>query len=227
MCEGEKLDNGFTEGDEEFSNSSINQVDPGIPALLTWQRKLNGEGNTPVSFSISLKEVIHLAPIGFRLWRHVQEEAAKGRGALMNPFSKRHVTSNHGVPLGGIGLESFPTASCRLLFRVLTVKSILLSCAQGARRLSSEPDPKLRIVCRQISPFIPHNYKESSFPVSVFTFTLYNSGQTAADVTLLFTWANSVGGLSEFSGHHSNSKTGVKDRVHGVLLHHKQVPLLN
>lgn len=37
---------------------------------------------------------------------------------------------------------------------------------------AGEPDPELRIVCRQISPFIPHNYKESSFPVSVFTFTV-------------------------------------------------------
>ncbi|XP_024023556.1 non-lysosomal glucosylceramidase [Morus notabilis] len=278
MCEGEKLDNGFTEGDEEFSNSSINQVDPGIPALLTWQRKLNGEGNTPVSFSISLKEVIHLAPIGFRLWRHVQEEAAKGRGALMNPFSKRHVTSNHGVPLGGIGAGSIGRSykgefkRWQLFPRMCEDKPVLANqfsafvsrpngekystvlCPRSPEIVKEtevsgigswdwnldghsstyhalfprswtvyegEPDPKLRIVCRQISPFIPHNYKESSFPVSVFTFTLYNSGQTAADVTLLFTWANSVGGLSEFSGHHSNSKTGVKDRVHGVLLHHK------
>ena len=81
-----------------------------------------------------------------------------------------------------------------------------------------EPDPELKMVCRQISPVIPHNYKESSFPVSVFTYTvgkdllytwlsisdiqlasllscgfnflqLCNSGKTAADVTLLFTWA--------------------------------------
>ncbi|KAI5391653.1 hypothetical protein KIW84_046218 [Lathyrus oleraceus] len=52
-----------------------------------------------------------------------------------------------------------------------------------------EPDPALKIVCRQISPVIPHNYKESSFPVSVFTFTLNNLGKTTADVTLLFTWA--------------------------------------
>ncbi|KAL6964480.1 glucosylceramidase, partial [Sarracenia purpurea var. burkii] len=84
-----------------------------------------------------------------------------------------------------------------------------------------EPDPLLRIVCRQISPFIPHNYKESSLPVAVFTFTLVNLGNTAADVTLLFTWANSVGGVSGFSGHHYNSKIRMKDDVHGVLLHHK------
>lgn len=35
-----------------------------------------------------------------------------------------------------------------------------------------EPDPDLKIVCRQISPIIPHNYKESSFPVAVFTYTV-------------------------------------------------------
>ncbi|QHO32486.1 Non-lysosomal glucosylceramidase [Arachis hypogaea] len=51
-----------------------------------------------------------------------------------------------------------------------------------------EPDPALRIVCPQISPIIPHNYKESSFPAPVFTFVLNNFGKTTADVTLLFTW---------------------------------------
>ncbi|CAM8914689.1 unnamed protein product [Rhodiola kirilowii] len=84
-----------------------------------------------------------------------------------------------------------------------------------------EPDPEIKIVSRQISPVIPHNYKESSFPVSVQTFTVTNSGNSAADITLLFTWANSVGGDSEFSGGHYNLKTEVKNGVHGVLLHHE------
>ncbi|CAI8603741.1 unnamed protein product [Vicia faba] len=84
-----------------------------------------------------------------------------------------------------------------------------------------EPDPALKIVCRQISPVIPHNYKDSSYLVSVFTFTLNNLGKTTANVTLLFTWANSVGGQSEFTGHHFNSKIKRPDGVHGVLLHHK------
>ncbi|TYI43384.1 hypothetical protein ES332_A01G166000v1 [Gossypium tomentosum] len=35
-----------------------------------------------------------------------------------------------------------------------------------------EPDLALKVVCRQISPFILDNYKESSFLVSVFTFTV-------------------------------------------------------
>ncbi|XP_064970338.1 uncharacterized protein LOC103989366 isoform X2 [Musa acuminata AAA Group] len=84
-----------------------------------------------------------------------------------------------------------------------------------------EPDPDLKIVCRQISPFIPHNYKESSYPVAVFTFTLTNLANSSAAVTLLFSWANSVGGTSEFSGHHSNSKMIEKDGVRGVLLYHR------
>lgn len=84
-----------------------------------------------------------------------------------------------------------------------------------------EPDPEINITCRQISPFIPHNYKESSFPVAVFTFTVHNSGSTPADVTLLFTWANSVGERSELTGNHINTKMTSRDGVHGVLLHHR------
>ncbi|KAM3191210.1 hypothetical protein ACQJBY_068876 [Aegilops geniculata] len=84
-----------------------------------------------------------------------------------------------------------------------------------------EPDPEIKITCRQISPFIPHNYKESSFPVAVFTFTVQNSGSTPADVTLLFTWANSVGGKSELTGNHTNSRIKARDGVHGVLLRHR------
>jgi non-lysosomal glucosylceramidase len=41
--------------------------------------------------------------------------------------------------------------------------------------LKGEPDPELKISCRQISPFIPHNYEESSFPTSVFVYTVSSS----------------------------------------------------
>ncbi|KAG6406370.1 hypothetical protein SASPL_133970 [Salvia splendens] len=85
---------------------------------------------------------------------------------------------------------------------------------------NGEPDPDLKIVCRQLSPFIPHNYKDSSFPVAVFTYTLSNLGKTEANVTLLFSWANSVGGDSGLSGHHFNSRFRAEDNVSGVVLHH-------
>ncbi|GJN12628.1 hypothetical protein PR202_ga30923 [Eleusine coracana subsp. coracana] len=93
-----------------------------------------------------------------------------------------------------------------------------------------EPDPEIKITCRQISPFIPHNYKESSFPVAVFTFTVRNSGSTPADVTLLFTWAVKFSWW-EFStdGKSQERQNDVmlmrmhiaRDGVHGVLLNHR------
>ncbi|KAH7573064.1 hypothetical protein JRO89_XS03G0061000 [Xanthoceras sorbifolium] len=67
-----------------------------------------------------------------------------------------------------------------------------------------EPDPELKISCRQISPFIPHNYRDSSLPTAVFVYTLVNTGKERAKVSLLFTWANSIGGVSHFSGDHVN-----------------------
>ncbi|KAJ8773994.1 hypothetical protein K2173_009425 [Erythroxylum novogranatense] len=84
-----------------------------------------------------------------------------------------------------------------------------------------EPDPELKISCRQISPFIPHNYRDSSLPTAVFVYTLVNTGKERAKVSLLFTWANSIGGISSLSGDHVNEPFIGKDGVSGVLLHHK------
>ncbi|OAY39686.1 non-lysosomal glucosylceramidase isoform X1 [Manihot esculenta] len=279
MFEGELLKNGVNQEDREPSDSLVDyKVDPSKPASLTWQRKLNSEEVALSLFTLSFQEKFQLAPIGIRLWRYLQEEAAKGKGGVINPFSKRFVTSCQGIPLGGIGSGSIGRSykgefqRWQLFPRICEEKPILanqfsvfVSRSNGAKYSSvlcprnpevlklptdsgigswdwnlkgdsstyhalyprswtiyeGEPDPELRIVCRQISPVIPHNYKESSFPVSVFTFMLYNSGKTAADVSLLFTWANSVGGDSEFSGLHFNSTTMMEDGVHGILLHHK------
>lgn len=84
-----------------------------------------------------------------------------------------------------------------------------------------EPDPDLKVSCRQISPFIPHNYKDSSLPSAVFVYTLVNTGKERAKVSLLFTWANSIGGNSHLSGGHVNEPFRGEDGVSGVLLHHK------
>ncbi|CAH9086261.1 unnamed protein product [Cuscuta epithymum] len=84
-----------------------------------------------------------------------------------------------------------------------------------------EPDPELKVSCRQVSPFIPHNYRESSLPTAVFVYTLVNTGRERAKVSLLFTWANSVGGVSHLSGDHVNEPFMGEDGVSGILLHHK------
>lgn len=84
-----------------------------------------------------------------------------------------------------------------------------------------EPDPEMKISCRQISPFIPHDYRESSLPAAVFVYTLVNTGKERAKVSLLLTWANSIGGISHTSGLHVNEPFRGEDGVSGVLLHHK------
>ncbi|XP_072974444.1 uncharacterized protein [Typha angustifolia] len=261
-------------------------IDPGQPASLTWQRKIDDDEIKRLPFTLSMTDMLHLAPLFFQLcWSHV-EEIAKGRASFYDPFRKWADASSHGVPLGGVGagsigrsykgyfqhLQLFPGV-CEENPILANQFSVFISRSNG-RKISSvlspsstgmptgstnsgieawdwnlrgqnctyhalyprswtvydgEPDPEIKITCRQISPFIPHNYKESSFPVAVFTFTICNSGSTPADVTLLFTWANSVGGKSEFTGNHFNSKMKEHDGVHGVLLHHraanKQTPV--
>ncbi|GAQ85127.1 hypothetical protein KFL_002200120 [Klebsormidium nitens] len=84
-----------------------------------------------------------------------------------------------------------------------------------------EPDPELKISCRQVSPFLPHNYKDSSYPVAVFSYLIANTGKDDAQVSVLFTFANSTGGATHLSGGHSNSSFEEKDGVTGVLLNHK------
>ncbi|KAF9603546.1 hypothetical protein IFM89_037027 [Coptis chinensis] len=293
------LENGFVQGGRDPSSNSaadnvdsqtvvyrftplkyfLNvEVDPGRPSPLSWKRTLNSEGNLPLNFSLRIPEVMHLAPIGLRMLRYLREESSKGRAPIMNPFGDKFVTSDHGVPLGGIGAGSIGrsyggqfqrwqlfSGICEHKPVLANQFSIFVSRTNGERYSTvlspvnpevlkestpsgigswdwnfngqsstyhalyprawtvydGEPDPKLRLVCRQMSPFIPHNYKESSYPVAVFTYTIFNSGKTDANVNLLFTWANSVGGSSGLSGNHSNLKMTTKDGVHGVLLHHK------
>ncbi|GAB2283921.1 hypothetical protein Dimus_018403 [Dionaea muscipula] len=253
-------------------------ADPGTPASITWQRKLNNKDTMPRHFTLSVQEILDLAPIGFRLCRYIQASNVQGQSTIFNPFMKRTVTSDNGCPLGGVGAGSigrsykgefrrwqlFPT-KCEdgpVLANQFSVfisrpngqkySTVLCPPNQAMLQESSaegigswdwnlegqnstyhalyprswtihdgEPDPELKIVCRQLSPIIPHNYRDSSLPVAVFTFTLFNSGNTAAKVSLLFTWANSVGGDSGSSGGHYNSKIMMKDGTHAVRLHHK------
>ncbi|KAL9659034.1 hypothetical protein QQ045_018599 [Rhodiola kirilowii] len=268
-------ENGHVEEAAERTGCSPRKikVDPGNSTPLAFKRKVVSDGDAPSSFTLSYKEMLHMfknlnsmytgsddfkiqaschlfcvlsAPIGLRLWRHIRQESAKGKGVIINPFLKHSVSSTHGVPLGGIGSgiigrsmsgkfqrwQLFPqicedkpvfaTQFSVFVSRPIGEKYSTVLCTgnpelskEGASSgmeswdwnlsghkttyhalfprswtvYDGEADPVLKIVCRQLSPIIPHNYKESSYPVSVFTYTIYNSGDTEADVSLLFTWA--------------------------------------
>ncbi|XP_023637502.1 non-lysosomal glucosylceramidase isoform X2 [Capsella rubella] len=245
---------------------------------VTWQRKLNSKVKNPSEFKMSIKDYLHLFPIGYRLWRYTKEQAVKGRASMYDMFKKRHIRGDHGVPLGGIGggsigrsykgefqqFKFFPNVceEAPILTNQFSVfvsrpgdvsystvlcptkpeslngktedlgieswdwnmkgdKSMYHALYPRSWTVYNEPDPELRIVSRQVSPFIPQNYKESSLPVSVFDFTMSNLGKEETTVTLLFTWENSVGGASGLTGEHFNSTVMESNGVHAIALHHK------
>ncbi|KAM7279303.1 hypothetical protein ACFE04_006437 [Oxalis oulophora] len=265
--------------DKLIHSHSDSHIDPGQPASFTWQRQLNSDGKLPSMFSFTLRDVMHLGPVGFRQMYYSKEDIAAGKAVIFDVSKKYVITNDHGVPLGGIGAGSIGRSyrggfqNFKLFPRICEEAPVLenqfsvfvsrpngekfstVLCPRGTGVVEGEktsssieswdwnlneekctynalfprawttydgvPDPELKIVSRQISPFIPNNYKESSFPVSAFTYTISNTGKTSADVTLLFTWANSVGGDSGFSGGHVNSKImNIKDGIKGVTLHH-------
>lgn len=51
------------------------------------------------------------------------------------------------------------------------------------------PGQNVTLTCHQLSPIIPHNYKDSSLPCALFDWTIENNNQRDdIDVSLMFTW---------------------------------------
>ncbi|KAK4799969.1 hypothetical protein SAY86_025334 [Trapa natans] len=84
MCQGKRSENGVDQGERVCDNCHDDKVDPGKPAALTWQRKIDSESNVPVEFNMSFQEKLHLAPTGIRLWRYIRAEAGKGKNTFPN-----------------------------------------------------------------------------------------------------------------------------------------------
>ncbi|GER43625.1 non-lysosomal glucosylceramidase [Striga asiatica] len=122
-----------------------------------------------------------------------REGGSKKYASVLAPGQHEGVgkSSDHGISSWGWNLTGQHSTYHALFPRAWTI-------------YDGEPDPELKISCRQISPFIPHNYRESSLPTAVFVYTLVNTGKDRAKVSLLFTWANSIGGVSHLSGEHVN-----------------------
>jgi non-lysosomal glucosylceramidase len=85
----------------------------------------------------------------------------------------------------------------------------------------AQPLPDIRLTCRQLSPVIAHNYRESSFPVSEFRWQIENMGTQTLTVGLMFTWQNGPGWENDSQGGHSNKPFGFDSPagpIRGVLL---------
>ncbi|XP_060068872.1 non-lysosomal glucosylceramidase-like [Ylistrum balloti] len=85
------------------------------------------------------------------------------------------------------------------------------------------PEYKLRLVCRQISPVFPHDYKETSFPMGVFAWSVENNGSEPLDVSIVFTFKNGTGSKTDSVGECQNEafeSDAEGTQVTGVLIRH-------
>ena len=87
------------------------------------------------------------------------------------------------------------------------------------------PLPGVRLTCRQVSPVIPNNYRESSYPEAAFVWTIENLGDQEATLGLMFTFQNGIGAPNDQAGQHFNMPfrlpTGQPgEDVRGVALRH-------
>lgn len=86
------------------------------------------------------------------------------------------------------------------------------------------PGQNVTLTCRQVSPVIPHDYKDSSLPVAVFVWDIENKNDYALDISIMFTMVNGSGQKDDKSGGHWNEPFHLEkegESVSGVLLHHQ------
>jgi non-lysosomal glucosylceramidase len=62
------------------------------------------------------------------------------------------------------------------------------------------PLPDVTVIIRQVSPFLPHNYSDSSLPVCLFHVDIENTGEDDMDVSIMFSFQNGDGGDEDAVG---------------------------
>lgn len=80
--------------------------------------------------------------------------------------------------------------------------------------------PGVHLVCKQFSPFIPHNYRESSYPIGIFEWLVINNRPEDISISILFSFQNGTGTDNDLEGGHYNSLFSSTKDVVGVKLHH-------
>ena len=50
-----------------------------------------------------------------------------------------------------------------------------------------------QLTCEQLTPILPHNYKETSYPVAVFEWTAHNPTDQPLTLSIMLSWQNTVG----------------------------------
>jgi non-lysosomal glucosylceramidase len=79
----------------------------------------------------------------------------------------------------------------------------------------------VRLICRQISPVIPHNYKDTSLPCAVFVWEIENVCGEARKVSITFTWKNGTGNKKQDSSGAPKASTFDNDETFGAKIEQK------
>ncbi|CAG7829246.1 unnamed protein product [Allacma fusca] len=86
------------------------------------------------------------------------------------------------------------------------------------------PEQSLVLTCKQISPVIPHNYKDSCMPATVFVWTVENNDTKSKEVSITFTFKNGTGSKHDGNGKCSSetffSAEKENSKIQGVALEH-------
>lgn len=83
------------------------------------------------------------------------------------------------------------------------------------------PSQNVVLTCHQLSPIIPHNYKDSSLPIAMFNWTIENFNNEEIELALMLTWQSGSTSGKEFLIKNANSECFEDDIMTGVILNQK------
>lgn len=76
----------------------------------------------------------------------------------------------------------------------------------------------IKLVCRQVSPIIPHNYKDSSLPCSVFVWQIENVTDKERKVSITFVMKNGTGNKKQDGAGAAKTATFDSEDVRGATI---------
>lgn len=76
----------------------------------------------------------------------------------------------------------------------------------------------VKLTCRQVSPIIPHNYKDSSLPCSVFVWQVENVGDQERKVSITFVFKNGTGNKKQDGAGGAKTATFDSDDIRGATI---------
>uniref|UniRef100_A0A914ZLN1 Non-lysosomal glucosylceramidase n=1 Tax=Parascaris univalens TaxID=6257 RepID=A0A914ZLN1_PARUN len=82
------------------------------------------------------------------------------------------------------------------------------------------PELDIVLICRQISPIIPHDYKDTCLPVSLFVWSVQNLSSNDYEISLVFTFRNGTGNRTSEKESLCRAEEFLHGKCSGIKLQH-------